>query len=162
MMRHPSLQPLSREHHRTLLCWRKLDQAIQRPSDSDFNAILEELRHYWSSRFEKHLQQEEVSLLFRLTPSLQERMVREHNALRSMYESLTSATSENELSATDGVLSDFAKTLREHIRWEERTVFPYLQEQLTDAELRSLLDNVPTAAVTDDSNRCETSRAEAK
>ena len=158
MKRHPSLQPLSREHHRALLCWRKLDQALERPSDFDFNAILDELRQYWASRFESHLQQEEVGLRPRLSQSLQERMLRDHNNLRSMFENLMITMSDDESSANHGILSYFAETLREHIRWEERTVFPYLQERLTDAELRSLLDVAAAADVTRDSDRCQTSR----
>lgn len=64
-------------------------------------------------------------------------MRREHETLRSMYEHLV-AVEPVDLLAAD----TFAKTLRAHIRWEERTVFSYLQEQLTDAELGSLFDAV--------------------
>ena len=162
MWRHPSLQPLSREHHRALLCWRKLDGATRRPTDFDLSTVFEELRHYWTSRFEVHLQQEEKALLPLLCESLQNRMVRDHNLLRSLYERLAATRLDHDSCPNDTVVRDFAKTLREHIRWEERTVFPRLQEQLTDAELSSLFDAVAAADVPNDPDRCESSRTVSK
>lgn len=155
MKRHPSLQPLSREHHRALVCWRKLDQAIERPSESDIQAVVDELRSYWNSRFEPHLRQEEATLLPWLSPSLQGRMLREHHALRSMCETVARKGVIDGSTGNDALLRVFAETLREHIRWEERTVFPYLQEQLSDAELELLLGAAARSQVVSHPDQCE-------
>ena len=137
MKRHPSLQPLSREHHRALLCWRELDKQLSIRHGAALPSAAAALQHYWNSRFSSHMAEEEQLLLDLLSGHLRSRLLAEHDTLRSLFCSLDDQLDSGGPFALDDHAS-LAATLRVHIRWEERVVFPYLQTHVSPEELRSL------------------------
>jgi len=128
MKRHPSLQPLSHEHHRALLCWRELDKQLSIPHSSALRSAAAALQHYWNSRFSSHLAEEEQLLLDLLSGDLRSRLLAEHDTLRSLFRSLDDTLDSNGALAIDD-LASLAATLRAHIHWEERVLFPHLQRK---------------------------------
>ncbi|MCH7685233.1 MAG: hemerythrin domain-containing protein [Planctomycetes bacterium] len=137
MKRHPSLQPLSHEHHRALLCWRELDKQLSIPHGAALRSAAAALQHYWNSRFSSHMAEEEQLLLDLLSGDLRSRLLAEHDTLRSLFCSLDDQLDSGGPFALDD-LASLAATLRAHIRWEERVLFPHLQTHVSPEELRSL------------------------
>ncbi|AIM39062.1 hypothetical protein KO02_22020 [Sphingobacterium sp. ML3W] len=117
--RHPSLQPLSREHHFSLLlCWKirkGLEQAIEVKRLQDYIIYL------WENQIAEHFDIEERLIL----PILGEEHVgvirarKEHRLLRRLF--LTPVY-------TYKTINRIEETLEKHIRFEERELFPLVQE----------------------------------
>jgi len=82
MKRHPSLQPLSREHHRALLYWRELDQQLGSPHSAGLRTAASALQQYWNPRFASHMADEEHVLLDALSGAMRSRLLDEHDLLR--------------------------------------------------------------------------------
>ena len=81
--------------------------------------------------------EEEQLLLDLLSGDLRSRLLAEHDTLRSLFCSLDDQLDSGEPFALDD-LASLAATLRVHIRWEERVLFPHLQTHVSPKELRSL------------------------
>lgn len=152
MKRHPALQPLSREHQLALLHWRQIDQHIAKSDDSALLRSVEEIVSYWDFRFESHMLHEETALLPVLSDPLRRRLESEHRELRSFYRHLRFlAPSTRNIDSVDRqLITVFAKSLRAHIRWKERIVFPFIQDILSDDELFGLASSLQSEQ-TDDS-----------
>jgi iron-sulfur cluster repair protein YtfE (RIC family) len=149
MKRHPSLQPLSHEHHRALLCWRELDKQLSIPHSSALRSAAAALQHYWNSRFSSHLAEEEQLLLDLLSGDLRSRLLAEHDTLRSLFRSLDDTLDSNGALAIDD-LASLAATLPAHIHWEERVLFPHLQSHVSTDELRFIGDRLRGRKVSED------------
>ena len=151
MKRHPSLQPLSHEHHRALLCWRELDKQLSIPHSAALRSAAAALQHYWNSRFSSHMAEEEQLLLDLLSGDLRSRLLAEHDTLRSLFRSLNDQLDSNGPLAIDD-LASLAATLRAHIRWEERVLFPHMQSHVSTDELRSIGDGLRGRTDPEDAN----------
>jgi len=95
------------------------------------------LRDYWNGRFLNHMADEETVLLGLLNERLRSRLLAEHKTLRALFASVNSAIESGNALEIDG-LTSLASLLRSHIQWEERRVFPYLQNQFSERELQKL------------------------
>ena len=141
MKRDASLQPLSREHHRALLYWRELDKQLSIPHGAALRSAATALQHYWHSHLSSHLADEEQLLLDLLSGDLRSRLLSEHDTLRSLFCSLDDQLDSGGSFALDD-LATLAATLRAHIRWEERVLFPHLEAHVSPEELQSLGDRL--------------------
>ena len=141
MKRHPSLQPLSREHHRALLCWRELDQQLGMRRGAGLQTAAVALQRYWNSRFSSHMADEESLLLGLLSDALRSHLLAEHDILRSLFCSLDDMLDSNGPLTIDD-LASLGATLRAHIRWEERVLFPHLQSHVSTDALRFIGDRL--------------------
>ncbi len=122
--------PLSREHHFGLLfCW-KLRQGLKKGTDLDL--IRDYVRYFWGNILKEHCQEEEW-LLDRLLPkndALRIRIEEEHRLLESIINLIL-----KEEKLTKELYEMLQLDLTDHIRWEERELFPYLQDQANPEEL---------------------------
>jgi hemerythrin-like domain-containing protein len=84
---------------------------------------------------------EETLLLGLLSDALRSRLLAEHDTLRSLFCSLDDTLDSNGPLAIDDLVS-LAATLRAHIRWEERVLFPHLQSHVSTDELRLIGDRL--------------------
>ena len=85
--------------------------------------------------------EEEQLLLDLMGGDLRSRLLAEHGTLRSLFCSLgDQIDSGGPLALAD--LASLAATLRAHIRWEERVLFPHLQTHVSPEELRSLASDI--------------------
>ncbi len=124
--RHPSLQPLSRDHHDALmLCW-KIRQGLKKSVTP--KRIKEYCWWFWESHLNMHFQLEE-QYLFPLLPVSHPHIsqaLKEHAALKELFVNAP---------ATIEVLELIEEMLEAHIRFEERTLFNELQAVATPAQL---------------------------
>ncbi|RBL91696.1 hemerythrin domain-containing protein [Chitinophaga flava] len=132
MKRSPALVPLSKDHHHGLLqCW-KIRYGLSH------HIPLERISAYvlfsFDNELEDHFQLEE-HFVFTLLPDdhpMRVRAVRQHATLRSIVERLQHARLDGNL------LHGFADELDDHIRFEEREMFPYIEKISTEEALSEL------------------------
>lgn len=136
MKRHPSVQPLSRDHHEMLLQVQSLRTAAEGGPD-ERRAAGVQFRDLWDDWFRDHLALEES----RLPPLIPEagdvdRLRAEHDAIRSLAEDFLRGTAEAEPSRT--LMLRLAERLNDHVRWEDRYLFPAIEQAAGEEDLRSL------------------------
>jgi len=126
MKRSTALQPLSREHHTALTLAKACERAAQ---SRDVDRVVQTCRRViqaFSDELEPHFQVEELSLLPLLhdagNKSLEQRTLTDHQQLRALLDGLR----QNDIDALD----DFGKLLSAHVRFEERELFPALENLL--------------------------------
>lgn len=128
MKRHQSIVTLSREHHVGLLfCW-KIRQAIAKQVPGE--RIVQYIKYFWHSHLLEHFAEEETILFAMLQDSLVEQAVAEHTRIRLLVEAILAADSPG--AEQLGMLS---ATLDDHIRFEERVLFPHLERELSEEQL---------------------------
>ncbi|MEO8933940.1 MAG: hemerythrin domain-containing protein [Xanthomarina sp.] len=125
--RHKALQPLSREHHHGLLLSWKIR--------SGFNKNIDPIRikTYADWFFETHLiphfEMEEAHIFSILEDDneLIKRALAEHRRLKRLF---------SEVEVAPKTLSKIEEELEQHIRFEERVLFPEIQKAATEEQLK--------------------------
>jgi hemerythrin-like domain-containing protein len=145
MKRHVSLQPLSRDHYGGLVQAERLSEAAAAEGADARRAAAEGFARAWQTEISDHFRVEE-RLLLPLLDDLPEdtdagtaaaaRLRGEHAALRALAHEVMSAAA---AACPDGdVLRRLGRDLHDHIRWEERALFPLLERTLSAEQLRAL------------------------
>jgi hemerythrin superfamily protein len=135
MERDKNLQPLSHQHHDALMCCLLLKKGVQKNTDPDL--LNDFLFTQWKNDISSHLEQEE-KYIFPLLPgsAFQQQVIRmiktDHELLRTLIGRMQHAKQEQKFYRL------FAMLLEQHIRFEERTWFGFLQENLSPDELSRL------------------------
>jgi len=142
MKRDLRLRGLSSEHHHTLVFVRRIRKALQiGAADARF---LETVRAIFEGELEPHFEIEEELLLPALAKAghgvLVSRTLSEHERLRN----LLSTAGTGRLDA----LEHFASLLEEHVRFEERELYPACEERLDTAVLDELAERAPKRGTT--------------
>lgn len=134
MKRSEHIEPLSQDHYQGLQVTRRLKTGIDR--GVDVSEMVTFVLRVWDEHLVYHFEQEEALLVSPLEQCggavLAERMVAEHRALRTRTEAMREGTAGGE------AIEAFAESLRAHIRFEEREVFPYLEQHLSPADLEAM------------------------
>ncbi|HLO79651.1 MAG TPA: hemerythrin domain-containing protein [Chitinophagaceae bacterium] len=127
--RHNSLQPLSREHHHTLLLVWKIRKAIKD------HVALERVDQYVSWFYQQyvlpHFEMEE-KFIYPVLGEEHELIVQalnEHKKLKGYFE----AKGKDEIA-----YAELADLLEKHIRFEERTLFNVIQALATEQQLSAI------------------------
>jgi hypothetical protein len=127
MQRSPELAPLSREHHVALAAALKL----RRAGEDDLSEAAAAFTAFFAGDGERHFAAEEELLLDELPPAMRDRLLDEHARIRAGARQLA-----------DGPGLDLAHALGEllaaHVRFEERELFPWLEDRLEPARLADL------------------------
>ncbi|MFI5159797.1 MAG: hemerythrin domain-containing protein [Sphingobacteriales bacterium] len=119
---------LSRDHHTGLLfCW-KIREGLRK--GIPLFKILKYMNFFWEQHLKEHFREEEALLFNRLDDELSRQGKTEHLMLEQWLHHLNHCENEN---ATEFL--SFADLLREHIRFEERTLFPHLETTLAESVL---------------------------
>ena len=124
--RHPSLQPLSRDHHFGLLLCFKIREGFRRKVEPE--RIKRYTDWFWKQYLVPHFEMEEkyvFPILGADDPKVRQ-AIDEHRRLRQLLEST------DEISVT---LSRIEEELEQHIRFEERILFNAIQEVATPGQL---------------------------
>ena len=120
------LQPLSREHHTALTLAKACERAAQSRDENLVAKTCQRVILAFSDELEPHFQVEEQSLLPLLrsaeTQSLVQRTMADHQQLRALLDDLRRNDSE--------ALGGFGKGLSAHVRFEERELFPVIENLL--------------------------------
>ncbi|MDA3877529.1 MAG: hemerythrin domain-containing protein [Halothiobacillus sp.] len=130
MRRHEYLRPLSREHHQTL----RLARYLQR---SDYDGRQLQYRLQGEAAALTHHFAEEETCFAGLVEGLPEghpvealldRMHREHRTLSAMIDMLTAVGKSVDKTTYQMTCQTLGRLLAEHIAFEERSLFPALQD----------------------------------
>lgn len=142
--RHPSLVPLSREHHLALLLAFRLRQGLPRThksTDSPQEQAKETVR-FFQSNLTTHFRAEEEALfpLIRKTcpqaEPLLDALIAEHAEMRTRVEALEQTASDT--TTLTAQLKAFGDLLERHVRSEERELFPMCEANLPEDEAEQL------------------------
>jgi hemerythrin-like domain-containing protein len=142
--RDPSLAPLSREHHQALFIAQKLRRASEpEPARGDF------LR-FWAEHGRDHFRVEEEIVLpawAAVAEPDREMMARvaiEHAQIRAAAQSLA-----QELPAAASDLNALGELLNDHVRFEERELFPLVEAALGEEGLARIAPAIAAAEAGD-------------
>jgi len=134
--RSEQLAPLSRDHHDGLLFAWKIRQGLKNGSAPE--AIMAYVHWYWNNHLQLHFSQEEHLLLTHLSESdeMGQRLKSEHQHIRQLVSGSPSVV----------LLAELADKITDHIRFEERQLFPYIEQTISTDKLNSIhrqLDQQP-------------------
>jgi iron-sulfur cluster repair protein YtfE (RIC family) len=134
LKRHDALASLSRDHHHALVVAQRLKRASQATAAAAREAFLD----YWRVDGQRHFHEEEEILLPTYAgyrdpeQPVVARVLIDHIRIRRLAQQL----------ATDrpgvGVLHTLGAQLEEHVRREERELFPLIEQALPGVELDRL------------------------
>ncbi|HSC54895.1 MAG TPA: hemerythrin domain-containing protein [Phnomibacter sp.] len=130
MKRNTHIVPLSKDHHHGLLfCW-KIRQGLKKHVET--GRIAAYVQYFWDGHLVQHFQEEE-ELLFTLEgDALCMRAQAEHKLIKAQVEHVVNGTVHAD------VLTNIADLVDDHIRFEERVLFPHLEQTLTETQLQAI------------------------
>jgi hemerythrin-like domain-containing protein len=122
---------LSKDHHFSLLfCW-KIRSGIR--SDIEQDRIIGYIQYFWTHHMQPHFLAEERILFSQINSSQVQKAVNEH---------LTIADQIKKLNATEANLKEQLSILVDlvdrHVRYEERVLFPLLEQVMSEEQLISV------------------------
>ena len=135
LKRHPALEPLSRDHHHALVVAQRLKRADEATAREARDIFLE----YWNHDGRHHFREEEDILLpacagFMDTEQpLVAKVLTDHIQIRHLADQLEAQH------PPLTILHALGRRLEQHIRREERELFPLIEQAMPDAELRRLV-----------------------
>lgn len=134
--RSKELAPLSREHHDGLLFVWKIKQGLA--NGTALETLCNYTRWFWSNHIKPHFKDEE-KVLVKFLPAdndLVQQMFKEHALIRDLIISLDKIPDA-------GSLQLLANLINDHIRFEERQLFAYAEENLTTEQLDEIYKELP-------------------
>lgn len=128
------LQPLSRQHHNGLLFCLLLQKGIKRKAPLD--QMQEFIQWFWFKDLEHHFELEEVHLMplqkqYEVLNEPLERMLKEHYNLKDII-------NENSVNITYEGVQQLRDKLEQHIRFEERELFPLIEETISEGQRQTI------------------------
>lgn len=132
LKRNQNLVPLSKEHHLGLLCCWKIRKGIS--LDIELNRIVNYIRHFWNDFLDQHFKEEERELFIEIKDPLVHRAITEHAEIKSIVSSILEKGSNTHAEH----LHIFTNKLDNHIRFEERILFPHLESVLSKEQLDAI------------------------
>lgn len=136
MKRSKHLETLSWEHHDGLVLASRLKKGVAQGADA--NIMADYTDYMWAEALTHHFDQEEKFLLPKLPEDMRqqpifERMLTEHRKFAALMQAIQKR--DNRL---PDLLKEFADLLEQHIRFEERELFPFLEKNLGEKELEEI------------------------
>lgn len=138
MERDERLIRLSREHHHGLVMALRIERELPGADVSAMQTLYGDLLRFWSAGLLPHFGAENECLLARIAlhsdPGLSHagRLQRDHREMEDLVDAMTGAKTADDRHTA---LARFGSQLQEHIRWEERELFEWIQESLTGDEM---------------------------
>lgn len=119
---------LSKDHHVTLLfCW-KIRTGLK--NEVAVDRMLPYVLYFWQQHMLPHFLEEETILFSPVTDDKVQRALREHIQIREAIEALQNAGD-----AVNVQLATLADLVDAHVRYEERELFPHLEQILKNEQL---------------------------
>lgn len=149
MKRHPSLVPLSHDHHHALVEARRLGRGAD-GEDSERRAVTAGFLRFFSTETVRHFREEEERLFPALVggngagSDLLVQALLEHQRIHALVGRLERGLAAGEADAA--TMRELAELLVAHVRLEERRLFPLIEEVVSEEAL-SRLDLVTAAEV---------------
>lgn len=138
--RNENILPLSRDHHFGLLfCW-KIREGLKKNVESE--RISGYVNWFWETNLHKHFEEEENILFNKLQDEKCEKALQQHKEIERQINNIT-----KNKKADPGAYAALADLIDEHIRFEERELFPFLEKTLPPkilSEIGSQLNTLHT------------------
>lgn len=138
MIRHAAFQDLSRDYFSALLACMHIKRASEGHefAPPPLEAV-SKFKSLWEEELGHHFDEEDSNLDGLLeekgADELVDRLRSDHAEIRGIMQT---PPADEQIDAW----AEIAELLRLHVRWEEDELFPWMQDHLSDDELRSLLD----------------------
>ncbi len=129
--RNPSLVPLSREHHGTLLfCW-KLKLGLMRKLSLE--RMIRYILWFEKEHLAPHFDSEEQLIFKSNKDPLVKKALDEHREIESLLCKIKKADTK-----ADELIAELSEKINKHTRYEERELFPHLEQTLSAKELEQI------------------------
>jgi hemerythrin-like domain-containing protein len=129
--RNENILPLSREHHYGLLfCW-KIKQGIGKKVPC--SRMQKYVSYFWDNHLCGHFEEEERLMFCEVNDKLCEDAISQHVEIRALINEINDAKQVDE-----DMLKSLASKLENHIRFEEREVFPFLELAISPEKMISI------------------------
>lgn len=124
---------LSRDHHAGLLfCW-KIKEGLK--MDISFDRINSYISFFWNRHLKEHFVEEEILLFNQLDCSLTRKGKCDHKVLTEWFNRAAQSGM-----AGEEEYYTFVELLINHIRYEEREIFPHLENEFAAETLAGIRD----------------------
>lgn len=135
MKRSKHLVPLSWEHHSALLNANRLQKGLANQTPKEI--LLDFLKYIWENDLSPHFNREETIVFStkdwqKVAESLQKQVLREHREMGDLVEQIEAADDEEKLRQ---LIDLFAQKVIDHVRFEERELFPQIENVFSPAAL---------------------------
>ncbi len=139
--RHEALIPLTHDHHHTLAQARRLQETAGLPEASQRRTPANDFVNFYFGRAVPHFHEEEELFFAPLVddpqagPSVQRAVgdhLRLHALVRALKRQLTSGEAEPQ------TLRQISELLTDHVRFEEKELFPLIEQLIPDEDLKDL------------------------
>lgn len=131
--RNEHIVSLSREHHFSLLFGWKIKNGLK--LNIDPQRICKYVFYFWDNNLKSHFYQEEQTLFGFKDDELINRALKEHELIKAELSALKNTQDLEKLKKHLTQLSDM---VTDHVRFEERTLFPHLEKKLTPEQLQNI------------------------
>ncbi|HEU5054598.1 MAG TPA: hemerythrin domain-containing protein [Hanamia sp.] len=143
LKRDENLLKLSRDHHAGLLfCW-KIRQGVK--YHIAIERIIQYVKYFWDHHFATHFKEEEEFLFTQVRDEEVQKALDDHQKIKTFVDQVSVSGMEKE----EDVLLELADTIGDHIRYEERVLFPHLQEKLSQEQLKKIGEQIIEEPLTD-------------
>ncbi len=130
--RNENILKLSKEHHFSLLfCW-KIRQGLKNETTTD--RIIQYVQYFSAHFLMPHFREEEEFLFALLVDAKVEKATEHHKVINSLIAELSN---NNEINSRE-LLQKLAELVDDHIRYEERVLFPYMEKKLSNKQLETV------------------------
>jgi len=145
--RNVNILKLSKEHHFSLLfCW-KIRQGLKRETAKE--RIIKYAQYFWDHHLDAHFREEETILFAPLKDEWVQKAIEDHKQIKHQLDELPGSTEANAKQR----LMQLANLVDDHVRYEERKLFPHLEKTLSKEQLEAIgkqLDAQQPSPLTDD------------
>jgi hemerythrin-like domain-containing protein len=132
--RNKNLYVFSHEHHHALV----FASRLQKSEKTDKNTLKRYVHNFWGNYLDSHFSNEESSFLHLIDdPKIKDQFLSEHEIICSLANDIT--ISKKDITTMSLELSEL---IRQHVKFEEKILFPWLQKNLTEEQLDKIGDSL--------------------
>jgi len=131
--RNQHISRLSKDHHFTLLFSWKIRQGLR--NGVDIERIKKYVHYFWHHDMQSHFREEDEILFACLKDEKVQKAMEEHQQIKMQVGEVLKTLEKEEASGQLAILAD---TIDDHVRYEERVLFPHLEKNLTTFQLESI------------------------
>lgn len=133
LKRNKHILQLSKDHHFTLLfCW-KIRQGLK--MGVEVERIQKYVQYFWQHDMKAHFREEEEILFVPVQDAHVQKAIDDHKQIKELVDAVLQAPEGEERSQQLSILAD---TVDAHVRYEERVLFPHLEQTLTQEQLEAI------------------------
>lgn len=131
--RNKHLIQLSKDHHFTLLFSWKIRQGLM--NDVDAVRLKNYVQFFWLNDMQQHFRDEEVILFAPLNDDKVRKALEDHKQIKGLVDTILSEADSSKILKQLPLLADMVDN---HVRFEERELFPHLERNLTEEQLEKI------------------------